>query len=172
MEVNVLYLLLKRVFLVHRSSEGALTCSRVQQTCSRPHVPQWEEVSAASESWLVTFVQMVCVKHLCWALGCQLISKNIWMNEAFIYRFIVYCCTPKALYNHVGVSPQPPPVCSIHLDDTTASHRTTAPVRSPHTSYRWRGERDRANQVDYQVDMQVTAWNTHVTQLFTTNHLE
>ncbi len=22
------------------------------------------------------------------------------------------------------------------------------PVRSPHTSYRWRGERDRANQVD------------------------
>ncbi len=28
------------------------------------------------------------------------------------------------------------------------SHRTTAPVRSPHTSYRWREERDRANQVD------------------------
>ncbi len=27
------------------------------------------------------------------------------------------------------------------------SHSTTAPVRSPHTSYRWRGERDRANQV-------------------------
>ncbi len=25
--------------------------------------------------------------------------------------------------------------------------RTTAPVLSPHTSYRWRGERDRANQV-------------------------
>ncbi len=32
----------------------------------------------------------------------------------------MFCCTPKALYNHVvggGVSPQPPPVCSIHLDD-------------------------------------------------------
>ncbi len=28
------------------------------------------------------------------------------------------------------------------------SHSTTVPVRSPHTSYRWRGERDRANQVD------------------------
>ncbi len=27
-------------------------------------------------------------------------------------------------------------------------HRTMVPVRSPHTSYRWRGERDRANQVD------------------------
>ncbi len=29
-----------------------------------------------------------------------------------------------------------------------SSHSTTAPVRSPHTSYGWRGERDRANQVD------------------------
>ncbi len=37
--------------------------------------------------------------------------------------FSVYCHTPKALYNHVwgGVSPQPPPVCSIHLDDATAA---------------------------------------------------
>ncbi len=35
---------------------------------------------------------------------------------------IVYWHTPKALYNHVGgVSPQPPPVCSIHLDDATAA---------------------------------------------------
>jgi len=34
-----------------------------------------------------------------------------------------------------GVSPQPPPVSSIHLDDATA------PLHSPHTSYRWRGER-------------------------------
>ncbi len=28
----------------------------------------------------------------------------------------MYCCIPKALY-----SPQPPPVCSIHLDDATAA---------------------------------------------------
>ncbi len=61
-----------------------------------------------------------------------------------------------------GVSPQPPPVCSIHLDDATAAtgqrrqcaHHTPAyrwrgervvePINcmlSPHTSYRWRGER-------------------------------
>ncbi len=38
----------------------------------------------------------------------------------------MHCCTPKALYNHVGgggggVSPQPPSVCSIHLDDATAA---------------------------------------------------
>ncbi len=83
-------------------------------------------------------------------------------------------CTPKALYNHVcvcvcgggGVSPQPPPVCSIHLDDATAAtgqrhqcaHHTPATggeeresikcIRSPHTSYRWRGECHRANSVD------------------------
>ncbi len=40
-----------------------------------------------------------------------------------------------------GVSPQPPPVCSIHLDDATAATGQRRPVRSPHTSYRWRGER-------------------------------
>ncbi len=48
------------------------------------------------------------------------------VNEWCIYiALFVYCCTPKALYNHVGwgggVSPQPPPVCSIHLDDVTAA---------------------------------------------------
>ncbi len=56
--------------------------------------------------------------------------------------FIVYCCTPKALYNHGGgglssttTSVQHPPGwCD-------GSHRTTVPVRSPHTSDRWRGER-------------------------------
>ncbi len=64
------------------------------------------------------------------------------MNEWCIYiALFVYCGTPKALYSHVG-----------GLSSTTASvqhplgwcdgcHKTTAPVRSPHTSYRWRGER-------------------------------
>ncbi len=34
----------------------------------------------------------------------------------------MYCCTPKALYNHVrGVSSQPPPVCNIHLNNATAT---------------------------------------------------
>jgi len=31
---------------------------------------------------------------------------NEWMNEAFMWHFHKYYCTPKALYNHVGVSPQ------------------------------------------------------------------
>ncbi len=43
-----------------------------------------------------------------------------------LYSTLFYiCCTPKALYNHVGggggVSTQPPPMCSIHLDDVTAA---------------------------------------------------
>ncbi len=34
----------------------------------------------------------------------------------------MYCCTPKALHSHVGgVSPQPPPLCSIHLGDAMAA---------------------------------------------------
>ncbi len=38
-----------------------------------------------------------------------------------------------------GGSPHPPPVCSIHLDDVTAA--ILCQYRSPHTSYRWRGDR-------------------------------
>ncbi len=58
----------------------------------------------------------------------------------------MYCCTPKVLYNHVG---------GLSLTKTSVQHplgwcesgmmrqchRTTAPVHSPHNSYRWRGER-------------------------------
>ncbi len=52
--------------------------------------------------------------------------NNEWINYAFLQCFIGYCCAPKVLYNRVvggggGLSPQPPPVCSIHLDDTTAA---------------------------------------------------
>lgn len=33
----------------------------------------------------------------------------------------MYCCTPKKLYNYIGVSPYPPPACSIHMDDATTA---------------------------------------------------
>ncbi len=67
---------------------------------------------------------------------------KLWVNEWCIYiALCVFLYTPKRFTimwggGGDGVSPQPPPVCSIHLVDD----RTTAPVRSPHTSYRWRGE--------------------------------
>ncbi len=54
----------------------------------------------------------------------KLVYRSEWMNEWMMHlysAFIVYCHTPKALYNRVGVSSQPPPVCSIHLDDATAA---------------------------------------------------
>ncbi len=90
-----------------------------------------------------------------------------WMNESFVLCFlIVSCYTPKALTIMWvvvvgGFSPQPPPVCSIYLDDAMAvtgqrhqchhtpvqverrreSHRAIKCTLSPHTSYRWRRER-------------------------------
>ncbi len=45
------------------------------------------------------------------------------MNELCIY-IALYCVllyTQSALQSYGGVSPQPPPVCSIHLDDATAA---------------------------------------------------
>ncbi len=65
----------------------------------------------------------------------------------------MYCCTPKALYNHGGgggggvVSPQPPLVCSIHLDDATAAtgQRRQCAHHTPATGGE---ESHRANQVD------------------------
>ncbi len=61
------------------------------------------------------------------------------MNEYCIY-IMLYCVllyTQSVLQScggggggGRGISPQPPPVCSIHLDDASAA-----------TGYRWRGER-------------------------------
>ncbi len=68
-----------------------------------------------------------------------------WMNEWMMHlysAFIVYCHTPKALYNHVGGLSSTTTSVQHPLGWCDGSHRTTAPVRSTHTSYRWRGERE------------------------------
>ncbi len=94
-----------------------------------------------------------------WSLNQLLVPLAVWagakscwkMNEWMMHlysAFIVYCHTPKALYNHVGGHSSTTTSVQHPLGWCDGSHRTTAPVRSPHTSYRWRGERDRANQVD------------------------
>ncbi len=50
------------------------------------------------------------------------LDLRLWMNEGGIYIALIVCCsTPKSLYNHERASPQPPPVCSIHLEDATAA---------------------------------------------------
>ncbi len=63
------------------------------------------------------------------------------MNDAHIY-IALYCVllyTQSALQSCGGVSPQPPPVCSIHLDDATAATvQQQVEMRESH----------RANQVD------------------------
>ncbi len=55
----------------------------------------------------------------------------------------MYCHTPKALYNHVGGGALSSTTTSVQhpLGWCDGSHRTMVPVRSPHTSYRWRAER-------------------------------
>ncbi len=67
------------------------------------------------------------------------------MNEWSIY-IALYCVllyTQSALQSCGGLSSTTTSV-QHPLGWCDGSHRTTAPVRSPHTSYRWRGERDRA----------------------------
>ncbi len=72
------------------------------------------------------------------------VNQFKWMNEWMMHlysAFIVYCHTPKALYNHVGGGLSSTTTSVQHpLGWCDGSHSTTAPVRSPHTSYRWRGE--------------------------------
>ncbi len=49
---------------------------------------------------------------------------NEWMNEWMMHLYSAFCVllyTQSALQSCGGVSPQPPPVCSIHLDDATAA---------------------------------------------------
>ncbi len=54
----------------------------------------------------------------------------------------MYFCTPKALYNLLNHHQ-----CAASTWMMRRLPQDNAPVHSPHTSYRWRGERHRANQV-------------------------
>ncbi len=62
-------------------------------------------------------------KRLIGRVYITIIFMNEWMNEWSIY-IALYCVllyTQSALQSYEGVSLQPPPVCSIHLDDATAA---------------------------------------------------
>ncbi len=74
-----------------------------------------------------------------------------WMNDEWcIYIALLLCIAvhPKRFTIMWGGLSSTTTSVQHPLGWCDGSHRTTAPVRSPHTSYRWRGERDRANQVD------------------------
>ncbi len=59
-----------------------------------------------------------------------------------LYSAFFYCCTPKVLYNHGGGLSSTTTSVQHPLGWCDGCQSTTVPVRSPHTSYRWRGERD------------------------------
>ncbi len=70
---------------------------------------------------------------------------NEWMNEWMVHLYSALLC--------ISVHPYTRFTIMWGLSSTTTSvqhplgwydgcHRTTAPLSSPHTSYRWRGERD------------------------------
>ncbi len=51
-------------------------------------------------------------------------NPDVWMNEWMMHLYSALLCIaihPKRFTIMWGVTPQPPPVCSIHLDDATAA---------------------------------------------------
>ncbi len=71
-------------------------------------------------------------------------SPVAWMNEWIMHLYSALLCivVPKALYNHVGGLSSTTTSVQLSLGWCGGCRRTTALMRSPHTSYRWRGERD------------------------------
>ncbi len=65
---------------------------------------------------------------------------NEWMMH--LYSAFVYCCTPQSALQSCGGSLLNHHQCAASTWMMRRCHRTTVPVRSPHTSYRWRGERE------------------------------
>ncbi len=74
------------------------------------------------------------------------------MNELINHIYSALLCIvvyPKHFTIMWGVSPQPPPVCSIHLDDTTAA--TGQQHQCAHHTPATGGERERESHRDNQV---------------------
>ncbi len=69
------------------------------------------------------------------------------MNDAFFLYIYSACCV--LLYTQSALQSCGGSLLNHHqcAASTWMIHRTTAPVRSPHNSYRWRGQKDGANQV-------------------------
>ncbi len=94
---------------------------------------------------------MHCIKFLDHSQATHIRCRHcfrLWMNERFIY-IVLYCVllyTQSALQSCVcvwggGVLSWTTTSVKHSLGWCDSCHKTTAPVRSPYTSYRWRGER-------------------------------
>ncbi len=60
-------------------------------------------------------------------------------NNNLLHLYSAFLDTQKALYIVRGLSPHPPPMCSIHLDDATAALVRQNAHHTP--AYWWRGDR-------------------------------
>ncbi len=69
---------------------------------------------------------------------------RLWINELMMHLYSAFCVLwyTQTLYNHVGGLSSTTTSVQHLIGWCDGCHRTTAPVRSPHTSYRWRGERE------------------------------
>ncbi len=133
----------RTLFLLSQDMENIYWCDQVKKTKDRKVVEDgdWTTKRKIYE-WMDEWIMHIYSVLLCIAVHLK--------------RFTIMCVCGGG-----GLSPQPPPVCSIHLDDATAAtgqrhqytHHTPAtggeerviePIKwmlSPHTSYRWRGKR-------------------------------
>ncbi len=88
-----------------------------------------------------------CSAHLC-VNGADmrfcLLTLHTWMNEWMMHLYSAFCVllyTQSALQSCGGGLSSTITSVQHPLGWCDGCHRTTAPVRSPHTRYRWRGER-------------------------------
>ncbi len=63
---------------------------------------------------------------------------DIYNNNNLLHLYSAFLGTQSALHRR-GESPQPPPMCSIHLDDATAAILLQNAHHTP--AYWWRGDR-------------------------------
>ncbi len=72
------------------------------------------------------------------------LRKVLWMNEWMMHLYSALCIAvhPKRFTIMWGGVSSTTTSVQHPLGWCDGSHRTTAPVRSSHTSYRWRGERE------------------------------
>ncbi len=100
--------------------------------------------------WFACFSVVFCIHKVYirrrkqWCLRLPVCHLNEWMNEWCIYIALYYVLlyTQSALCGGGGGGLSSTTTSVQHpLGWCDGCHRTTAPVRSPHTSYRWRGER-------------------------------
>ncbi len=98
-------------------------------------------------------LQPRCAEYHLWTHNTSNLEADEWMNEWCIYiALFVYCCTPKALYNHVGgggsLLNHHQCVASTWMMRRLPQDNGTSALTTHQLQVERMRERDRANQVD------------------------